>query len=50
MIRVHGEAFNVALRNHVVKSLKDVGHAAIAPMLVPNWAIVKSERFSYASS
>ena len=49
-IRVYGEAFNVALRHHVVKSLKDAGHAAIAPMLVPNWTIVKSERFSYASS
>ncbi len=49
-IRVHGEAFNVALRHHVVQSLKDAGHAAIAPMLVPNWTIVKSQRFSYASS
>ena len=49
-IRVHGEAFNVALRHHVVRSLKDTGHAAIAPMLVPNWTIVKSQRFSYASS
>ena len=49
-IRVYGEAFNVALRRHVVKRLKDAGHAAIAPMLVPNWTIVKSERFSYASS
>jgi epoxyqueuosine reductase len=49
-IRVHGEAFNVALRHHVAQSLKDAGHAAVAPMLVPNWTIVKSERFSYASS
>ncbi|MBI5593104.1 MAG: epoxyqueuosine reductase [Deltaproteobacteria bacterium] len=49
-IRVYGEAFNVDLRRHVVKSLKDVGHAAVAPMLVPNWTIVKSQRFSYASS
>lgn len=49
-IRVHGEAFNVALRHHVVRSLKSTGHAAIAPMLVPNWTIVKSQRFSYASS
>lgn len=49
-IRVYGEAFNVDLRRHVVKSLKETGHAAIAPMLVPNWTIVKSQRFSYASS
>jgi len=49
-IRVYGEAFNVALRRHVVKHLEDKGHAAVAPMLVPNWTIVKSERFSYASS
>ena len=49
-IRVYGEEFNAALRRHVVNSLKQVGHAAIAPMLAPNWTIVKSERFSYASS
>jgi len=49
-IRVYGEEFNVALRRHVANSLKQVGHAAIAPMLVSNWTIVKSERFSYASS
>ncbi|UCF82337.1 MAG: epoxyqueuosine reductase, partial [Desulfobacteraceae bacterium] len=49
-IRIYGEEFNVALRRHVVKSLKQAGHAAIAPMLAPNWTIVKSERFSYASS
>lgn len=49
-IRVYGEAFNVALRRHVVNFLEDKGYAAVAPMLVPNWTIVKSERFSYASS
>jgi len=49
-IRVYGEEFNVALRRHVAKSLKQGGHAAIAPMLVSNWTIVNSERFSYASS
>jgi epoxyqueuosine reductase len=48
--RIFGEEFNVALRRHVVKSLKEKGHEAIAPMLVPNWTVVKSERFSYASS
>jgi hypothetical protein len=49
-IRVYGEEFNAALRRHVAHSLKQVGHAAIAPMLAPNWTIVKSQRFSYASS
>lgn len=49
-IRIYGENFNVALRRHVAKRLTEKGHAAVAPMLVPNWTIVKSERFSYASS
>jgi epoxyqueuosine reductase len=49
-IRVYGEEFNAALRRHVVTSLKNVGHAAVAPMLAPNWTIVNSQRFSYASS
>ncbi len=49
-IRVYGEAFNVSLRRHVVQSLEQAGQAAIAPMLAPNWTIVNSERFSYASS
>ncbi len=49
-IRVYGEEFNAALRRHVAERLRKAGHAAIAPMLVPNWTIVKSERFSYASS
>ena len=49
-IRIYGEAFNAALRNQVVEELEKAGHAAVAPMLVPNWTIVKSERFSYASS
>ena len=49
-IRVFGEEFNAALRRHVVKTLKDNGYAAVAPMLTPNWTIVKSQRFSYASA
>ncbi len=49
-IRVFGEEFNAALRRHVVKTLQDNGYAAVAPMLTPNWAIVKSQQFSYASS
>ncbi len=48
--RIYGEAFNVALRSHVAGCLSAAGHAAVAPMLVSNWAIVKSKQFSYASS
>lgn len=49
-IRLFGEAFNVALRRHLVEKLTQAGHRAVAPMLASNWAIVKSERFSWASS
>ena len=49
-IRVHGEDFNIALRNHVADSLTQAGHPAIAPMLVPNWTFLVSQRFSYAST
>ncbi len=49
-IRIFGEAFNVALRQHVVESLEKWGVASVAPMLVPNWTVVQSERFSWASS
>lgn len=49
-IRVYGEEFNVALRKYVAEHLAKTGHPAIAPMLAPNWTIVQSQRFSYASS
>ncbi len=49
-IRVYGEAFNIALRHYLVKTIKEAGYPAVAPMLVPNWTIVKSKKFSYASS
>lgn len=49
-IRVYGEDCNAGLRRHLVQSLKAAGHEAVAPMLVANWTIIKSERFSYASS
>jgi epoxyqueuosine reductase QueG len=49
-IRVYGEKFNVGLRQHVADSLEQAGYPAVAPMLVPNWTIVNSKRFSYASS
>ena len=49
-IRVYGEAFNAALRRHLVERLSRIGHAAVAPVLAANWTTVKSQRFSYASS
>ena len=49
-IRVYGEEFNVALRRHVADSLARAGHAAVAPMLVANWTVIKSQRYSYAST
>jgi epoxyqueuosine reductase QueG len=49
-VRVYGEAFNAALRRHLVETLTRMGRAAVAPMLVPNWTVVQSARFSYASS
>jgi epoxyqueuosine reductase len=48
--RIYGEEFNAALRRHVAKSLQQADHAAVAPMLVSNWTIINSRRFSYASS
>ncbi|MDJ0783296.1 MAG: epoxyqueuosine reductase [Desulfosarcinaceae bacterium] len=48
--RIYGEAFNTALRRHLVDCLERAGHPAVAPMLVPNWTVVQSQRFSYASS
>lgn len=49
-IRVYGEEFNMALRHHIVAELEKMGHPSLAPMTLPNWTIVKSQRFSYASS
>lgn len=49
-IRVYGENCNMALRAWLVEKLQERGIAAIAPMHAPNWTIVQSQRFSYASS
>ena len=49
-IRVYGEKCNMALRHYLVNRLEAQGHPAVAPMMVPNWTIVKSAQFSYASS
>jgi epoxyqueuosine reductase len=43
--RKYGEEFNVKLRDHVVKVLKEAGHEAVAPMNSPHWKWEKSERY-----
>ncbi|BEQ13416.1 hypothetical protein [Desulfoferula mesophila] len=48
--RIYGEECNEALRAHVAKSLSQAGHDAVAPVLLPGWARVESQRFVYASS
>jgi len=49
-VRVEGEKCNAGLREEMVKQLTDKGYPAVAPMLVPNWAWVKSRNYGYASS
>jgi len=49
-VRIEGEKCNAGLRDHIAKTLTDQGYPAVAPMLVPNWAWVKSKNFGYASS
>lgn len=49
-IRVYGEEFNMALRRHLVTELDQIQIPAVAPMAAPNWTIVKSKAYSYASS
>ncbi len=45
-----GEKFNVTLREHVVKTLLQVGVKAVAPMLSPQWSRQTSERYGFASN
>ena len=48
--RGSGEKFNVALREHVAKTLVQVGVEAVAPMLSPFWSRQASERYGFASN
>lgn len=48
--RIEGEKCNAALRTHVAEELTKAGYPAIAPMLVKNWAWVRSQKYGYASS
>ena len=45
-----GEKFNVALRQHVVKTLLDEGIQAVAPMLSPHWRREDSQGYGFASN
>lgn len=49
-VRIFGEQCNAALRTHVAEELTKAGHPAVVPQLVPNWTIVNSEKYGYASS
>jgi hypothetical protein len=45
-----GENFNVALREHIVKTLLQAGVGAVAPMLSPNWSKQTSQHYGFASN
>jgi len=45
-----GEKFNVALRQHVVKTLFDETVQAVAPLLSPHWCRQDSQKYGFASN
>jgi epoxyqueuosine reductase QueG len=45
-----GEKFNVALRQHVAKTLLDEAIQAVAPMLSPHWCRQESQGYGFASN
>jgi ferredoxin len=45
-----GEAFNNALRRHVVIFLESLGHVAVAPVLLPTFLPFRDEKAGWASS
>ncbi|MFH0824461.1 MAG: epoxyqueuosine reductase, partial [Pseudomonadota bacterium] len=48
--RFPGEEFNSLLRRHVVNELGGRGIRAVAPLLLPEWAWGKSEKYVYSSN
>jgi len=50
LTRQHGEAFNAALRRHVVELLRQRGRLAVAPQLSPLWKELTDPRVGTASS
>jgi epoxyqueuosine reductase QueG len=49
-VRTHGEAFNGALRRHVVRFLEGLGHRAVAPLLAPGWRELHATPVGIAST
>ena len=47
--RIFGQEFNVKVSIHVVENLVKEGHEAVDPLLLPEWKIEKSERFTFSS-
>lgn len=47
--REFGEACNDALRRHVVGFLEDLGHVAVAPVLLPSFQYIRNEKMGWAS-
>ena len=48
--RIYGEEFNAKLRGHVVETLNEAGYPAVSPMIHPDWASHKSEKYNFASN
>jgi epoxyqueuosine reductase QueG len=48
--RHFGEAFNQALRKHVVDYLEDLGYVAVAPLLLPSSREFRDEKVGWVSS
>jgi epoxyqueuosine reductase len=48
--RIYGEEFNNKIRKHIVESLTKEGYEAVAPVLLPQWEMKKSEQFVYSST
>jgi len=49
-VRMHGEAFNNKLREHLVSFLESMGHRTVAPMLSREWKQFESTPVGIASS
>lgn len=47
--RMFGEAFNNKLRAQVAEALRNAGHPAISPMLLPEYRSVDSSRYVFSS-
>jgi epoxyqueuosine reductase QueG len=48
--RIYGEAFNEALRRHIVEALQENGIRAVAPSLTPQFSMRISPRYGFSST